>query len=56
LHGGTAFNKLIFKPAVRYSEDIDLAEWAAAQLPLYTGNAYVLTVARVQGLRALGVP
>lgn len=29
---------------------------AAAQLVLYTGTAYVLTVALVQGLRALGVP
>jgi hypothetical protein len=29
---------------------------AAAQLALYTGTAYVLTVALVQGLRALGVP
>lgn len=29
---------------------------AAAQLALYTGNAYALTVALVQGLRALSVP
>jgi ferrous iron transport protein B len=29
---------------------------AAAQLALYTGTAYALTVALVQGLRALGVP
>jgi len=29
---------------------------AALQLLLYTGTAYALTVALVQGLRALGVP
>jgi ferrous iron transport protein B len=30
--------------------------FAAIQLAVYTGAAYVLTVALVQGLRALGVP
>lgn len=29
---------------------------AAAQLALYAGTAYVLTVALVQGLRTQGVP
>lgn len=32
LRGGTALNKLIFKPAARYSEDIDLVQEAAGPI------------------------